>query len=894
MREAFRILRARMKAFWRRRELDRDLEEEIAFHLSEKQRELEEAGALAEAAELAARRRFGNASLVKEQTREAWIFRSVENTLRDGRYAVRVLRKAPAFTAIAVLTLAFGLGANTAIFSVVKSVLLDRLPYKEPGRLYKIQEVAQDGPKQFPLTCVNAGNFLLWTRQAGPAADLALLMPSTHYLNLKDETVEITGARVSANLFQILGIQPWIGHSFSPDEDVMGKAGSVILTNALWKRLFQSDPGIVGQTIRMNGSPKVVDGVLPESFYFPKQNELYGSNIAGWTHPIEYFVNLALQPGEMRPGLQMLNFAAIGRLRPGISANLATEQLSVAEAQVPTEGLSGVKMHVALHPLKTAIVGGAERKLWMVMAGAALVLLLVCVNLAGLLIAKGAGRAHEIGVRAALGAGRMDILRQFLIEALMLSAAGGTLGMAAAYWGLRVLVRAAPVQIPRLSSIAIDERVLFFSAAITVTSAVLFSLVPALWLSRRSSAGTVKASGPNTTPNRAISRIHHALAAMEIAFCTVLLVSAILLAQSLVRVMRANAWGNVSHVLTLSFFTPHTHYQEPGRRAQLITKVIESARNSPGVEAAGITTALPFQGQAWGNDVDFKEDPKTAKDRPNANWRFVSPDYFRAAGIGLVSGRFLTGFDYGRPMVLISQRLAKELPHVVRPVGAHLYWMPPGSKTPVWCEVIGVTADVRAQPEEEAPYMVYVPYWESPPSGISLVVRTNGNVRTVAADLARLIRRTDSEIAIPRVESLREILDDATAPRRFVTFLGLLFALSATLLAAIGLYGLLSLSTSQRTREIGVRMALGARTTEIVRMILSEAATLALAGLACGVACAWAATRLLRAFLYEVKPTDLTTFICVCAGLLAVAALAGCGPARRAARVDPVRALKWE
>ena len=352
---------------------------------------------------------------------------------------MRVLRKAPAFSVIAVLTLAFGIGANTAIFSVVKSVVLETLPYREPGRLYKIQEVAQDGPKRFPLTCVAAGNFLLWTRHAGTAADLALLMPSTDYLNLKDETVQITGVRVSANLFRILGIQPWIGHSFSSEQDVAGTVRGVILTNALWKRLFQSDPGIVGRTIRLNGLPSVVDGVLPESFYFPKQNELYGSNIAGWTHPIEYFVNLALQPSEMRPGMQAFNFAAIGRLRPGISASRATEELSAAEAQVPT--LSGIKMQVALHPLKAAIVGGAERKLWMVMAGAALVLLLVCVNLAGLLIAKGAGRAHEIGVRAALGAGRMDIVRQFLIEALILSTAGGVLGLASAYWGVRVLVR---------------------------------------------------------------------------------------------------------------------------------------------------------------------------------------------------------------------------------------------------------------------------------------------------------------------------------------------------------------------------------------------------------------------------------------------------------------------
>lgn len=394
MLEILRILTARIKAFQKRRQLDRDLDEEIAFHLAEKRRELEEGGTAAEDVEMEAQRRFGNASLTKEQTREAWIFGSVENTLRDLKYAVRVLKKARAFSVIAVLTLAFGIGANTAIFSVVQSVVLQALPYQEPGRLYKIQEIVQDGAKRFPLTCVNGGNFLLWTRHTDSAADMALLMPSTDYLNLKDETVEITGVRASANLFRILGIRPWIGHSFSPDEDSMGRARSVILTNALWKRLFQSDPSVVGRTIDLNGFPFVVAGVLPDSFYFPRQNELYGRNIAGWTHPIEYFVNLGLMPSEARPGMQMFNFAAIGRLRPGISANRATEKLDLAEAQVPTEGSSGVKMQVELHPLMAAIVGGAERKLWMVMAGAALVLLLVCVNLAGLLIAKGAGRTY--------------------------------------------------------------------------------------------------------------------------------------------------------------------------------------------------------------------------------------------------------------------------------------------------------------------------------------------------------------------------------------------------------------------------------------------------------------------------------------------------------------------
>jgi putative ABC transport system permease protein len=878
---------------WRgRRRKESELNEELQFHLEEEAEELEGEGLPHDEATWAARRGLGNITLVQEDTRATWSWALLDNILRDVRYAFRVLAKAPAFTVIAVLTLALGIGANTAIFSVVDAVVLKALPYKEPNQLYAVREVMQDGAKRFPLTCVNAGNFLLWQQHAASFEGMALLEPTTHNLNLKDETVEIHGARASASLFRILGIEPQSGRAFTPEEDRSSEATSVILSHSLWKERFHSDPSIIGTTIHMSGFPFVVAGVLPESFYFPKQNELYKSTIAGWTHPIEYFVNLGLQKYEIQPGGEMLNFAVMARLRPNATVGQAIAQLDAGEAEASKGLPSGLRLRATMVPLKTSIVGPAERSLWMLMSGAALVLLLVCVNMAGLLIAKGTGRVHEIGVRAALGASRAAVLRQFVMEGLLLALTGGILGVAAAGAAVRLLVEAAPIEIPRLHSIGIDARVLLFTFAVTVAAAVAFSLLPAWRLTRENSAATMKAAGPMTTSGVTISRLHQGLAALEIALCTVLLISAVLIAQSLARVMRANAWANVSHVITLNFFATPNRYQDDSKRVQLYTRLLDAVSGDPEIGAAGITLATPLTGDTWGNNVTFREIPQSPRDETNASWRFISPDYFRAIGLPLVSGRHLAASDMGKHYVVISRELAKLLPHGMNPVGLHVSSVPYGRGEPY--EVIGVVADARAMPDQPPPPMVYVPYWVWPPFEAALVVRTTANPQIMARRMRQLIRETDREIAIPHAETLQDILNKATAPRRFVTVLGLLFAGSATFLAALGLYGLIALSASQRTREVGIRMAIGARTGQILRMMLSQAARLAFVGLACGVAGAWGVTRLLTSFLYEVRPGDPVTFAGVCVVLLVVALAASYLPARRAAGLDPARALKWE
>jgi predicted permease len=623
-------------------------------------------------------------------------------------------------------------------------------------------------------------------------------------------------------------------------------------------------------------------------------NELYRSPIAGWMHSIEYFVNLGLRHDEIRPGLKMFNFAVMARLRPGVSVERAIAQLDASEAVASKGDPGGALLKADLVPLKAAIVGPAERKLWMLMGGAGLVLLLVCVNLAGLLIAKSSARTHEIGVRTALGAARADLVRQFLIEAVVLSGAGGLLGVGAAYWGVRALTIAAPIEIPRLQSIAIDARVLVFSAAISIGAGIAVSLLPAIQLTRHSVSGVLKGTGGNTSAAHSVSRMHQALAASELMVCAVLLICSVLIARSLAQVLKVNEWGNTARVVTIDLAAPPDHYQDFERRAQLYKRLLDAARNFPSVQAAGITNALPFKGEMWGDSLEFKEAPKPPVETPNANWRMISPQYFTALGLPLIRGRLLSESDSGKHVLLVSESVAKQLPIGMTPVGVHVLWTPPNSSQAIPYEVIGVVADARATPDADAPLTVYVPYWEWPPWEASLVIRTVADPRSVIADVQNLIRRTDREIAIPQAKTLNEILSKAVAPRRFATFLGLVFALSATFLAAIGLYGLTSLTASQRTREIGIRMALGAHRGQIVRMMIWQTIRLSIVGLGCGMACGLAAARLLGAFLYEMKPSDPLTFACVAAGLLVVSLAATYVPARRATTVDPVAALKWE
>lgn len=890
--ELLTTLWLRIKAIFLRRKLERDLDDEIGFHLDMRRQKLEREGCPAAEASAASHRRLGNPALLHETTRSLWMFAWLEALGRDVRYASRAMARSPVFTTVAVATLALGIAAITAIFSLVNGILLRDMPYEKPEDIYSIREVLALGSERRVLDDVNSGNILEWKQRSRSFREIAALEPTNGDLIRGSDSVHLHGLRASASLFPLLGIRLRSGRWFTPMEDEMGHGLEMVLTDALWRDQFGSDPGIVGQTVSMGGYPATVIGVLPPSFYFPKQEQLYGGPAAGWTFHVEYFSNLNLGAWERKAGIENFNFAAIGRLRPGVSRLEAQADLGVIEAGIAAQDSSGVRLSAELIPLKTAVVGTAGRQIWMLMAGATLILLIVCVNLAGLTLARNTARAREVAIRLALGAGRWTVLRQFTVEGLGLAIWGGALGAFSAYLGVRLLVRHAPITLPRLESVAVDGRVLLFSMCVALGAGLLFSLLPAFRLEHRNVEETLKAGTPNLSASRRTSRLHDLLAGSEITLCTVLLICALLLGQSLTRVLRDNAWLNEDRVVTIDISPSPKQYQQDGPRKRFYQDLLHDVGALPSVTSAGLVSALPLRGEAWGSGVDFAEIPMRDGTRPVANFRFISPGYDDAIGLALVGGRLLREADWGREVVLISESVARQYPGR-NLIGMHLNWRTPKGK-PVLLEVAGVVRDVRSEVEKTPVLAVYIPYWIWPPWGPTIVVRTTGDDAGVAGSVGSMMHKLHREVPVTRSETLRQVLDSAVASRRFLTRLGVGFAAYATFLAALGLYGVVSLAAARRRREIAIRMAIGASHPDVFRMVIVTALRLTLAGVAAGLLLGIGVERSIVSMLYEVRPAELAVYGAACAMVIAVGLLASVLPAVRAARTDPAVALRYE
>ena len=885
----------RLRSLFGRAQADQELDEELRDHLERRTEEYVAQGMAPKEAQRRARLDLGGIEQTKEKCRDARRVNWIQDFVQDLRYGLRMLRKSPGFTVVAVLTLALGIGANAALFSMVNGIILRTLPYWNPQQLYAINENEPQLTSQSPWGPwfpVNSANFLLWQNHCPAISSMDLVEAVTFNMTGHGIPRQVNAVRVSADFFSLMGIRPQLGRAFLPQEEQLGQDHEVILSDRFWRDAFGADPEIVGRSIVLDNNAYIVVGIAHESFRFPQIPDL------GDDAP-DLFKPVGLQEWEkMWPGLGGHNFQVIARLKPGASASEALAQLNLIEAGIAQRGDAhrGIapgqfELKATLRPLKKVILGQVQSALWLLMTAAVFVLLIICVNLANLMLVRNIARTHEVAVRSALGASRRRLVRQFFVEGMILAAGGGALGLLFARAALQILIRNAPFSIPGLGDIHVDPRVLFFTLAVTLAAAVLFAILPATRLAKANALEALSSSA-RTSANPQSVRVRSGLVISQIALCGVLLAGALLLIQSLRHVARANQWMDEEHVLGLDLALPPSESSSVQQVDKFSSDVLARVRVLPGVQSAGFTSKLPLLGQSFGDDIDFKEAPHPPNEPRAGEFRFVSPGYFEAIGLPLIKGRFLSDSDHGKDVALISETVAEKFLPGRDPIGMHLLWAADGQ--PKLREIVGVVQDVRNASDEVPVTAIYLPLWTYYQSSAALVVRTAMDPSTEIDAIRHAIWAVDPEVAIPRERTLKAVVSSAEAARRYESFLSGIFAGFAVLLAALGLYGVISYSVGQRTHEIGIRVALGAQRRDVMRLIMGQGTRLALFGVGIGVLAALALTRLMAGLLFGVTATDPVTFAAVALVLISVALAACYIPARRAMKVDPVVALRCE
>ena len=875
-----------------------ELADEMAFHREQVERELKEEGIDPEEAHYAAQRRFGNELQLREQTHDLSGF-SFAGILHDFRFAVRQLRKNPGFAATAILILALGVGATTAIFSVVDPILFQPLPYTQPDRIAMIWEIAGGGA---PLA-VSFGTFVGIRERSRSFSAIAVEKPWQPTRTTTAEPERLNGQRVTADYFRVLDIAPILGRNFEAADDQFQGPNVVILSDGFWRRDFAADPAIIGRTIKLDGALYTVIGVMPSGLEPVKvsastrhyQNVLEPS--AELWAPLQYNPALPADGHEWGHHLRM-----IGRLLSGVSRNQAANELNVilpTWAQAHAEGYknSGGARGVIVHSLRDDLTRDVKPALLAIFGAVALLLAIACVNVTNLLLARGAQRRGEFAMRAALGASRARIAAQLITESLLLAILGGILALPIAAAGVHAIVALSPPDLPRLSAVQVDARMFFFAFAITILVGVAFGMAPALYASRRDLQSTLQQNSQRTTGGHQFAR--RSLVTLEVALALVLLVSAGLLLRSVQRIFAIAPGFDPSHVLSMQVQETGSPSQSDKDRERFFTDALEAVKHVPGVTSAAFTSQLPLSGDAETYGVEFAAYPN---DNFDPGFRYaVTPDYFATMHIPLIRGRLLNERDYvGAPVaVLISESLAKRKFPGKDPIGQRVRIGPDiGIPDKPWSVIVGVVGDVKqtslAISEPDAFYTTSDQWTAWVDDVRSLVVRTSGDPAALASAVRNAVWSVDKDQPIVRVATMDTLVAASESQRHFALVLFEAFALVALLLAAAGIYGVLSGSVTERTREIGVRSALGASRSDILALIFRQGMALAIAGVAIGLLGAIAASRALITLLFGVSPLDPTTYVGVIALLLAIAAFACLIPARRAAQIDPAITLRAE
>ncbi len=803
--------------------------------------------------------------------------------LQDLRFGARMLWKTPGFTVVAVLALALGIGANTAIFSVVNAVMLRPLPFPEPDRLMMI---FHSYPKMnLPRASVSPRGYSYYAENARSFQSVAAFTGWRAPQNLtgSGEPERVRSILATASFFPTVGVPPMLGRTFSPDEDEPGRDRVAVLSYGLWQQRFGGDRGVLGSTMTLDGNNYTVIGVMPPEFRFPSLADLW--------------VPLALAPKQRQGSLGMEFLNVIGRLKASVAPSQGQAEMQRITAdllkQFPDRTESSWRV-LAL-PLKEVLQGEMRPALLVLLGAVGFVLLIACANVANLLLARSTARIKEIAIRTALGASRLRLVRQLLTESVLLAVIGGLLGLALAYWGLAALLALIPIQLPSFIKINIDTPVMLFTLILAVATGLVFGLAPAFQISSGGVAETLKEGG-RTSQAAGRHRLRGALVVSEIAFALVLLIGAGLMIRSFIRIQQANFGFDATRVLTFEISLPQARYSDDARVRGFFQQVLQRISTLPGVVGVGASSGLPLS-LTWTQSYDIEG--KQYRPEPHSHFAIASPGYFSALRIPLLRGRSFAESDSADapPVVVIDERTARMYWPGEDPVGKRVSFDNlPNTDKPRWREVIGVVGGVKhaSAVEEETKGTVYLPMQQEPARSMAFTVRTQGDPLPLARAVREQVLAVDSLQAVYNFRSMEQLLDEFVAQPRFNMVLLGIFAGLALVLAAVGIYGVISYSVTQRTHEIGVRMALGAQRADVVRLILSHGLRLALVGLAIGIAGALASTRALSRMLFGVSTTDPVTFAGLSLLLIAVAAVASYVPARRAMRVDPMVALRYE
>lgn len=811
----------------------------------------------------------------------------MESLRQDVRYALRVMTGSPGLSLIVVLALGLGIGANTAIFSVIDAVILRPLPYEDPESLVKVwMNFTGIGlPKN--QNWVSAPEFVDLRDQNRCFSGIAAIGGDNFNLKIGGMPEQIEGVRASADFFRLLGVQAQLGRTFLPEEDRPGHENVVVLSHGLWQRRFGGDRSLPGQSLMINGRPHVVVGIAPPGFQFPSDAEIWAP--------------LAFSPDALNPGSRGSHgYEVLARIKYGTSLAQARSDMQLLLQRMieqnPGYPYKNFQFRIILNPLLDELVGDVRPALWVLMGAVGFVLLIACANVANLLIARATARQREIAIRSALGAGRGRLFRQLLTESVMLAFLGSLVGILLAHWGLGALIDMGAVSFPRISGARLNPTVLVFTMLIAVATGVIFGLAPGVQVSR-TTHDSLKEASRASTPGAGADRMRRVLVVGEIALSLALMAGAGLLLRSFFRLRDVDPGFRPEDVLTLRMGLPGERYSKPPQIWNFFREVIDRTARLPGVEAVGGVSALPLSGSGSSGTTTVDSRAVAPQDAsPEADWRVVTPGYFNAMNIRLIRGRFFDDRDSesAAPVAIIDETMAKTYWPGEDPIGKRVRRGGAQSQRP-WMTIVGVVGHVRYRTlEAQSRVQLYWPYSQNPWPYMSLAVRTSQDPLSLASSIQKAVLAVDPDQPVAMVRTMEQLLAESIARRKFSMFLLAIFAAIALLLAAVGIYGVISYAATQRAHEMGIRMALGSSRFNILRLILSQTLSLAVAGVLLGLGGSLAMTRVIAGLLFNVQPTDPFTFACVSGFLMLVALLAGLVPAGRAAGVDPMVTLRNE